>query len=329
MTYSFHDKSCGSGPGSSPVPYVLGTARGVRSFEIDHDGILRGVTYPQPWLEGENIAQCYVTKRREPLDLPSAYSFIASAMMPHSGQYLGNVGGVLFPPGLDEPVLNDNYEYDDCGGVSKTCACGFYAYHKDLESYYSPRRAVGVIEAYGRVILGGKGFRAQKARIVGLVLPTTESDIEEQLETWQNRIDQVNQVLDRIPEATFRFGRTTKGIAGLAVASLVAGILSPAPTFLSGAITGSLIGLTFFAESHIRTAQRRLSNALVAARTVFLAQMKELASRRNFEEQRKVDLVRKNYPSIPVFDSLKELLEAYPTTDLGYLADPRQEHPEA
>jgi hypothetical protein len=67
-----------------------------------------------------------------------------------------------------------------CGNTpSKTCSCGFYGkynYNLDTESKAngmrvdgSPRMMVlGAIEAYGKVILGTKGFRAENARVLGI-----------------------------------------------------------------------------------------------------------------------------------------------------------------
>jgi len=47
---------------------------------------------------------------------------------------------------------------------ASSCACGFYAKHKPGD--YDPRGSVlGVIKAYGKVVLGTLGFRAQYAEI--------------------------------------------------------------------------------------------------------------------------------------------------------------------
>lgn len=46
------------------------------------------------------------------------------------------------------------------------CGCGFWAYHDG--SSYPAGPVSGVIEGYGRVTIGPRGFRAEKARIVAL-----------------------------------------------------------------------------------------------------------------------------------------------------------------
>lgn len=52
-----------------------------------------------------------------------------------------------------------------CEGIEEACTCGFYAYHSVNSDY---GHAEGVIEGYGVVVVGSKGFRCAKARIVGV-----------------------------------------------------------------------------------------------------------------------------------------------------------------
>lgn len=64
-----------------------------------------------------------------------------------------------------------------CEYPSKACVCGFYAYydvdkwtsHSDRHSKYP--RIEGIIEGFGHCVVGSKGFRAQSAVIVGLLVP--------------------------------------------------------------------------------------------------------------------------------------------------------------
>lgn len=48
------------------------------------------------------------------------------------------------------------------------CSCGIYAHYLPLESYERTYNIFGVIEASGRILMGTKGFRAEKAKIVAL-----------------------------------------------------------------------------------------------------------------------------------------------------------------
>lgn len=56
------------------------------------------------------------------------------------------------------------------------CSCGFYAYFDGTNDYANMIVGVsvtGIVEGYGLVTVGSRGFRAEKARIVALVEPST------------------------------------------------------------------------------------------------------------------------------------------------------------
>ena len=52
------------------------------------------------------------------------------------------------------------------------CQCGFYAYFDDGQNTYfeQDKDVLGVIEAYGQVTVGNRGFKCEKARIVALLI---------------------------------------------------------------------------------------------------------------------------------------------------------------
>lgn len=56
---------------------------------------------------------------------------------------------------------------------SKVCSCGFYAYFLESEkdTYKTAGTISGVIEAWGAMVVGDEGFRAEKAMIRALYLP--------------------------------------------------------------------------------------------------------------------------------------------------------------
>lgn len=49
-----------------------------------------------------------------------------------------------------------------------SCTCGIYAHYLPLESYEKPKNLFGVVECSGKLLMGTKGFRAEKARVVAL-----------------------------------------------------------------------------------------------------------------------------------------------------------------
>lgn len=50
-----------------------------------------------------------------------------------------------------------------------SCTCGVYAHYLPLESYEKQRNSIfGVVECSGKLLMGTKGFRAEKAKVVAL-----------------------------------------------------------------------------------------------------------------------------------------------------------------
>jgi hypothetical protein len=125
------------------TPLAVGTVTGHRAWNVDHLGRLRGITHPAVWLPGENVAAC----------------------KGHRGSSMYFGWGVETPE-KREPCTDEQIPVDSCG-------CGFWAYHAGGDRPKpSDERAIGIVEGYGRTIIGTKGFRSQKARIVAVVLPT-------------------------------------------------------------------------------------------------------------------------------------------------------------
>lgn len=127
--------------------FVAGVVTGTRSFGVDKLGRLLGVTYPSIWVPGENEAKCLRLERDGMID---SYSYIVS-------------GGTAGRTRVRE---------SDLPAHSLTgCAHGFYGYYEGSNDFYEPGRVMGVVEAYGETIVGTRGFRASKARIVALHIP--------------------------------------------------------------------------------------------------------------------------------------------------------------
>lgn len=67
-------------------------------------------------------------------------------------------------------------ESGTCDSIAQpSCVCGFYAY-TDLasiaqNSYNQPNSIIGIVRGHGKVTIGTKGFRAEKADIVALCAP--------------------------------------------------------------------------------------------------------------------------------------------------------------
>ena len=120
---------------------AAGTILGVRAFDIDNLGRLRGVTHADVFRPGENIARCRATPQ---------------------GRWAHVPGGMTWA--MDEPREHHPGSAD--------CECGYWAHYDGTHSYEAPARATAIIEGYGLVTLGTSGFRAGKARLVALVPPS-------------------------------------------------------------------------------------------------------------------------------------------------------------
>lgn len=56
------------------------------------------------------------------------------------------------------------------------CTCGFYAYWEDsFDNCCFGMAVIGIISGYGQAVIGTRGFRAQRARILALCYPKTGS----------------------------------------------------------------------------------------------------------------------------------------------------------
>ena len=79
----------------------------------------------------------------------------------------------------------------------KDCFCGFYAFTNPNNTEHVPYSYVqGIIEAWGRLVIGTKGFRAEKAKIVVLVEPNINELVNP---TVAMRFNKVRRKIKDIP----------------------------------------------------------------------------------------------------------------------------------
>lgn len=174
----------------SGIGFAPGVVRGVRSFHIDKLGRLTGVVHHQVWRPGENGAEC--RKEEDPYprgitingvlgSLGATYSFVPStwgmgtpSSSPATIQVIpdAKVGQQSLPAVVSEPsgpVPKPPHKFGDC-------TCGFYGYYDGSNDYRDEDRVNGVVEGYGETVIGTRGFRAMKARIVALHIPDSVRD---------------------------------------------------------------------------------------------------------------------------------------------------------
>lgn len=161
--------------------FAAGSIKGMRSWSIDDQGRLRGVTYPALWKPGENTATCRKTPEREPC--------------PKRGELKVDVKQVSCGCGCGE--MDEARTYSTCGeegcwrgthpagqrhAYDAECSCGFWAY--DEHSFEEYGDVTGIVEAWGKVTIGTKGFRAEKAKVVALCRGSQDLDRELSLSVW-------------------------------------------------------------------------------------------------------------------------------------------------
>jgi hypothetical protein len=124
------------------VPAAL---RGYRTWSLDPAGRLRAAALPYLWQMGEQHAECMVGSRSAaglvPARVQGCDCFYCRRPKPHAAPDSG-------------------------------CQCGFYGWYSPDDTRLMDRPVFGAIEVTGRVLLGTHGFRAERARVLGLVLPT-------------------------------------------------------------------------------------------------------------------------------------------------------------
>lgn len=136
-------------PGFSDVGLVVGEVRGIRVWSLSlYGGSLHSVSAPYTWEAGDLDARCLPTM--------AARNFFTAIRR--------SVFDESVPGGPNHVV------------AQLKCSCGFYAYYHprsiegDLNRYYEVTVG-GIIEGWGRVTSGPKGFRTQHARIKAFIVP--------------------------------------------------------------------------------------------------------------------------------------------------------------
>lgn len=289
---------------------INGTARGRRAFFLDQNGWLRGVTYRQVWLPGENIAQCLVTKpvTGAPIldDLPFKTAGVGFAH--------GEAGVV--------PVLLPNQEWARCEGLDRDCACGFYAYHSAGGAQYGflgpaggwGQRATAVVEGYGKVIVGRLGYRASKARVVAVNLPTPSQstrDAELRLMELMKMRAEAKELLDT-PMTGLAYGTTISLFVTAAFFGFT--VYTGSPAYIAPAAGWAL------AAGYTERKSRQIDRTGRAQLRELIKQIDDdIARMPSAEEARK--RFRENYPDVDVYENnAEQMFKDWPVESLAHLA---------
>lgn len=183
------------------IGFAPGSVRGTRSFSVDKLGRLTGVSYKQVWTPGENTASCrkdddpwraqlHQITRSLSYSIPSPYSSAGTVAIGH-GSYpqppkRSWVDAVLGVPAPEiEKAVRDAEEEKARAEAERLaaeeerrkrdsladCTHGFYGYYDGSNDYYKAGYVMGVVEGYGETVIGTRGFRCMKARILAIRIP--------------------------------------------------------------------------------------------------------------------------------------------------------------
>lgn len=148
------------------IGFAPGVVRGTRSFDVDKLGRLTGVSYKQVWSPGENTAEC----RKG--DYASGGFIIPTIQWSFT---LTTPTAPVPEPSPEAKKAMDKvakeWEKKIKADALDVCTHGFYGYYDGSNDYYERGRVMGVIEGYGETVIGTRGFRCMKARIVALRIP--------------------------------------------------------------------------------------------------------------------------------------------------------------
>lgn len=193
----------------SDRPFVAGTVTGIRSFKVQPDGptgrTLRGPSYGGDFLPGENLASCTVDKYARPgasvvltftgfkpgaKNAATAVVNVGTRPVPASAQLattrllnhmvrthsLVELRTMTESMGIEYVVEPVDTEEPAHRPGQMHCTCGYYAY-LDLKNnphdHYG--NVLGLVEGYGVVTVGTRGFRAEKARLVAMIGQVVEA----------------------------------------------------------------------------------------------------------------------------------------------------------
>ena len=97
----------------------------------------------------------------------------------HGGKYTVNVAFPDWTDQMIEQALKVQRQAEDAKhrAADLHCTCGFYAYFDDgPNTYFEPGVDVlGIVEGYGQVTVGSRGFKAERAKIVALIIPAEDA----------------------------------------------------------------------------------------------------------------------------------------------------------
>lgn len=241
-------------------PFVAGSLTGVRAYRVTADGELAGIHFRQVVQPGENRAE------------HRGFRF-ASALRDIDAHRL----------------------------VTVDCTCGFYAYFDGSDDYMSSMAAPGlpgearveaIVEGYGACVVGSRGFRAEKLRLVAII-----------------RSDPPKPRARRVGDRVARFlGKRPRLVTAMILLGCAGGLAAGAMCWFVSAWWGLPEIALFLIADATRRLFRRGWRALLEDRIAAL--FGRVAGPTTADWGR----IRAKYPDVPVYASRQTALAVHPLT---------------
>lgn len=163
-------------------PFVAGSLTGIRCWQVDSLGRLTPVNdWPDSvWTPGENIATCH--QQWSINQAYMMYSPVPSAQWVNAHGTITAAGAMQMMHGMSKSLnAGDTFKLDipqvsEHDVSTMDCTCGFYGYFDNLDNpYFRTGNLHGIVEGYGVMTVGDRGFRASKAKIKALVIPAVRA----------------------------------------------------------------------------------------------------------------------------------------------------------
>jgi len=144
-------------------PFAVGSMFGIRSFRVTSDGTLTGVVHQGEWHGGINEGVCNSPARMFAAVANAGVSLAQMSWAFAKTNADGN-GKVLLKKRPKDPTPPP-HTIGEMG-----CTCGYYAYfYNGYNPHHCQGNALGIIEGFGVMTVGTRGFRCSKARIRALI----------------------------------------------------------------------------------------------------------------------------------------------------------------
>lgn len=319
----------------SDRPFVAGSLVGLRAFDVDSLGRLVGPSYKTVFKPGVNEAECRgfaAATRGIPRDaeLVQAWGTARAGLSGFSYSDPrwtlrlsdGNAKGYQT---LEELTADYPPPPDATHTVGAAdCSCGYYAYFDGGNDYETDGRVTVIVEGTGVCTVGGRGFRASRGRLLAFV--NTEPSAAPVADVTPDESDNdPHPRWDRWSDWCYRSSANIP----LTVLGLIVGVTAFVAAFPMFAevswMLGSLLLLVALGSvsaavvsdrgwDHGLTRNFSFNHSDLKCKSTPLVPERFVAAIAPPASSVRWDLVRRNYPDVPVYPTVAEALAEFPLT---------------